>query len=90
MDPEASPVTSITAGILATVTEDRCPSAASSRSTTSTRTKLGMGEATSLLMPATTRTRSTPPDIRREKAGANTVEEWFNERRMAGGKPQTL
>jgi hypothetical protein len=41
-------------------------------------------------MPATTRTRSTPPDIRREKAAANTVEEWFNERRMAGGKPQTL
>jgi len=79
MDPEASPVTSITATILATVTKDRGPSAESRPSATSTRTKLGMGEATSLLMPATTRTRSTAPDIRREDPAANTVKEWFNE-----------
>jgi hypothetical protein len=79
MDPVASPVTSITATILATVTKDQCPSAESRRSATSTRTKLGMGEATSLLMPATSRTRSTAPDIRRENPAANTVKEWFNE-----------
>jgi hypothetical protein len=36
-----------------------------------------MGEATSLLKLTTTRTRSTPPDIRREKPAANTVKEWF-------------
>jgi hypothetical protein len=79
MDAKASPVTSITATILAKVTKDRCPSAESRRSATSTRTKLGTGEATSLLMPATTRTRSTAPDIRRENPAANTVKEWFNE-----------
>jgi hypothetical protein len=75
MDPEASPVTSITATILATVTKDRCPSAESRRSTTSTRTKLGMGEATSLLMPATTRTKSTAPDIRSQNPAADTAKE---------------
>jgi hypothetical protein len=79
MDPEASPVTSITATILATVTKDRCPSAERRRSTTSTRTKLGTGEATSLLKLTTTRTRSAAPDIRRENPAANTVKEWFNE-----------
>jgi hypothetical protein len=79
VDPEALPVTSITATILAKVTKDRCPSAESRRSATSTRTKLGTGEATSFLMPATTRTRSTAPDIRRENPAANTVKEWFNE-----------
>jgi hypothetical protein len=79
MDPKASPVTSITATILAKVTKDRRPSAESRRSATSTRTKLGTGEATSFLMPATTRTRSTAPDIRRENPAANTVKEWFNE-----------
>ena len=79
MDPEASPVTSITATILATVTKDRCPRAERRRSATSSRTKLGMGEATSFLMPATTRTRSTAPDIRRENPAADTVKEWFNE-----------
>jgi hypothetical protein len=79
MDPEASPVTSITATTLATVTKDRCPRAERRRSTTSIRTKLGMGKATSLLKPATTRTRSTAPDIRREDPAANTVNEWFNE-----------
>jgi hypothetical protein len=79
MDRGASPVTSITATILATVTKGRCPSAESSPSIISTRTKLGMGEATSLLMPATTRTRSTAPDILRDDPAANTVKEWFNE-----------
>jgi hypothetical protein len=79
MDPEASPVTSITVTILAAVTKDRCPSEESRRLTTSTQTKLGTGEATSLLMPATTRTRSTAPDIRKEKPAADTVKEWFNE-----------
>jgi len=79
MDAKASPATSITATILAKVTKDPCPSAESRRSATSTRTKLGTGEATSLLMPATTRTRSTAPDIRRENPAANTVKEWFNE-----------
>jgi hypothetical protein len=79
MDLEASPVTSITATILAAVTKDQCPSAESRRSATSTRTKLGMGEATSLLMPATSRTRNTAPAIRRENPAADTVKEWFNE-----------
>jgi len=79
MDPEASPVTSIIATILGAVTKGRCPSAESSRSTTSTRMKLGMGEATSLRTPATTRTSSAALDIRRERPAANTVNEWFNE-----------
>jgi hypothetical protein len=70
MDPEASPVTSITATILATVTKDRYPGADLSRSATSSRTKLGMGKATSFLMPPTTRTRSTAPDIRGRQAPA--------------------
>jgi hypothetical protein len=86
MDPEASPVTSITATILTTVTKDRCPSAELSRSVTSNRTKRGTGEATSLLMPATTRTRSTAPDIRREKPAADTVKEWINELNGAATK----
>jgi hypothetical protein len=77
MDTVASPVTSITATILAAVTKDRCPSAESRRSTTSTRTRLGTGEATPFLMPATNRTRSTAPDIRREERAANTAKEWF-------------
>jgi hypothetical protein len=78
MDPEASPVTSITATILAAVTKDRCPGAERRRSVTSKRTKLGMGEATSLRMPATTRTQSAAPDIsRRENPAANTVKEQF-------------
>jgi hypothetical protein len=79
MDPEVSLVTSITATILTTGTKDRYPRAELRRSATSSRTKLGMGEATSFLMPATTRTRSTAPDIRRENPAANTVKEWFNE-----------
>jgi hypothetical protein len=37
-----------------------------------------MGEATSLLMPAMTRTQSVVPDIRKEKA-ADTVKECCNE-----------
>ena len=78
-DPEASLVTLITATILAAVTKDRCPSAASRPSTISTRTKLGMGEATSLPRPATRRRKSTAPDIRRENPAADTVKEWFNE-----------
>jgi hypothetical protein len=78
-DPEASLVTLITATILAAVTKDRFPSAENNHSTTSTRTKLGMGAATSLLMPATRRRKSTAPDIRRENPAADTVKEWFNE-----------
>ena len=54
-----------------------CPGAERRRSTTSTRTKLGMGEATSLLMPATTRTRSAAPDIKRENPAADTVKESY-------------
>jgi hypothetical protein len=83
MDPDILPVTWITATILATVTKDRYPSAESRRSTTSTRTKLGMGGATSLRTPATTRTKSTAPDIRREDPAANTVKEGFNEVKRA-------
>jgi hypothetical protein len=79
MDPEASPATSITATILTTVTKDRYPRAERRRSATSSRTKLGMGKATSFLMPATTRTRSIAPDIRRQAPAADTVKEWFNQ-----------
>jgi hypothetical protein len=73
MDPMASPATSITATILATVTEGRYPGAERRRSATSTRTRLGTDEATSLRIPATTLTRSTVPDFRREEPEAESV-----------------